>query len=113
MKFDLLKEFLQEPSTLKSFAAKKNLTVNQVSNIFGKCTRRIMNTALIDALSIIRNTSTQIIDLRSHCEQWLKAIEEYEKVINAPIDLEEDCRRIKNLTVSELVQILQQVNLTK
>ena len=108
MEFNLLKEFLNSNSTQKDFAKTKNLSATAISHKLTREMRRLLHTKVVDAQSIICDTSMIIYDVRRNKENWLKAISAYEEIMLKPVEI--DNRKINELTVSEFVALCRSLN---
>jgi len=108
MEFNLLKEFLNSNSTQKDFAKTKNLSDTAISHKLTREMRRLLHTKVVDAQSIICDTSMIIYDVRRNKENWLKAISAYEERMLKPVEI--DNRKINELTVSEFVALCRSLN---
>lgn len=110
MDFKLLKEFLKSDTTQKDFAKSKNLSSAAIACKLNREMRILLKTKVIDGESIVCDTSMIIYDVRRNKENWLKAINAYEQTMATPVNLENDNRKISDLTVSEFVGILRALN---
>jgi len=110
MNFDLLREFLESDVTQKDFAKRKGISAAAMSTKLSKQMRKLLSTPIIDGKHIVKHTSTVIHDVRHNKVLWIKAINEYDRVIGEPVNYEADNRKISDLTVSEFVRLMAYTN---
>jgi hypothetical protein len=109
MHFNTLKEFLQNGLTQNKYAKSKGWAVSSTADRMTREMKRLLATNVIDARSIIADVSMHVDNVKRNKENWLKAIDAYERTIATPVDIKTDNRKISELTVSEFVGVMMKV----
>lgn len=107
MDLSLFKEFLLADMTQRDFAALKGMPSTTVATRCTKAMKHLLTTKIIDGKSIVKDLSMITYDVRENRDNWLKAIEAYERAVAAPVNYEVDNRKIGELTVSEFSGLLR------
>ncbi len=109
MHFNNLKQFLESGLSQKQFAISQGISVTGMADRLTREMKRLLATNVIDARSIIADVSMHVDNVKRNKENWLKAIDAYERTIATPVDIKTDNRKISELTVSEFVGVMMKV----
>ena len=113
MEFELLKEFLESKLTLNEFSKTKQRSSTRISHKLNREIGHLLNTKIIDAEKIIGGRYGDKYAIRRNSKLWLKAINEYELVVNSEYVPEKDFRPISQLTVSEFTNLIKAILVNK
>jgi predicted DNA-binding protein YlxM (UPF0122 family) len=103
----LLEDYINSGDTLKKIGERHGVSSSAVRERMQKGIKRIVNCEKLDAIEYLSERRTSLSSVKRNRGEWSALVSDYKKAITTAPVFTPDNRKVADLTVDELLSILE------